>query len=73
MPDDNLIPAVAYELQPGKVYLLEVDKDKVSREVLERLAMHCEERLKITLLVVRTRGGGGIRMVPPPQEAPDGQ
>lgn len=70
MADELPIPCVAYELQPGKLYLLEVDRAKVSDEQTSWLARTLEAR-GIQCVIVKSAGAGGVRLVPPPQEVPD--
>lgn len=72
MADDKLLPSLAYELQRGKVYLLEVDRAKVSNEQALWLAQTLKAR-GLSVVIVKSIGGDALRLVPPPQEVPDGK
>lgn len=57
----------AYNLEPGKVYLLEADQGHVSEAMLVGLRAALA-KLDIKLFIVMTRGGNRLRLLPPDQE-----
>jgi hypothetical protein len=61
----HIVNAIA--LDPGKVYILEADKTKVSSGQLERLLHYLHEQ-GIHSACLRTIGGNALRIVEPTQE-----
>lgn len=61
----------AHALEPGKVYLIEIDRAKVGEQqyadIIQQLG-----RLGVKGIVAKTVGGDGIRVVPVEQEATRG-
>lgn len=64
----NEVPIPAekvYELQPYRIYVLEVDESQVSRKQMVDLADKLRD-MNISLTVVPTRNGKALRFIPDP-------
>lgn len=57
----------AHALEPGKIYILEVDRTKISEENLRGILKYLSAH-HIDGVVVRSFGGDGLRIVEPVKE-----
>lgn len=55
-------------LEPGKVYLVEMDRDKISNDQAERIVRYLYKYHQIKAITVRTHGGDAIAVRGPVEE-----
>jgi hypothetical protein len=67
MTDVDLHIVNTYALEPGKVYLIEVDRDRIGQSTLRGM-MEALAHYGIKGVLVRSIGGKAVRLVPSPQE-----
>lgn len=65
----KIVNAIA--LEPGKVYILEVDRAKISSELLHHILNYLDKQ-GIKGAAIRSIGGAGLRIVEPEKETTDG-
>ena len=67
MSDIELKIVNATGLDPGKIYLIEVDREKVSGTQIESLVRYLHKK-GFRGIAIRTHGGDGLRVVEPTEE-----